>query len=94
MVKLFKIQNDRNPTGDFIMRSNRDFWILLFLILCSSSVYGQNLALSDTVAGIWINYDESLIGDYTLPDPLRMAHGEKVTSHNCIVGRPSLFNAK
>ena len=62
------------------MRSNRDFWILLFLILCSSSVYGQNLALSDTVAGIWINYDESLIGDYTLPDPLRMAHGEKVTS--------------
>jgi hypothetical protein len=30
------------------------------------------------VAGIPVNYDESLVGDYTLPDPLQLANGKKV----------------
>jgi hypothetical protein len=30
------------------------------------------------VAGIPVNYDESQVGDYTLPDPLTLANGKKV----------------
>jgi hypothetical protein len=30
------------------------------------------------VAAIPVNYDESLVGDYTLPDPLQLANGKKV----------------
>jgi hypothetical protein len=33
---------------------------------------------SDTVAGIPVNYTESLVGAYTLPDPLVLANGEPV----------------
>ena len=34
------------------------------------------------VAGIPVNYDESLVGTYTLPDPLLMANGKKVRDTN------------
>jgi hypothetical protein len=31
------------------------------------------------VAGIPVNYEEALVGSYTLPDPLRLANGQRVT---------------
>jgi hypothetical protein len=31
------------------------------------------------VAGIPVNYDEALVGTYTLPDPLRLSNGQRVT---------------
>ena len=62
------------------MKTHCMMLIVLSSLIGSFSSFGQNLALSDTVAGIWVNYDESLVGDYTLPDPLKMADGEKVTT--------------
>ena len=35
-------------------------------------------ALPKEVAGIPVNYDEAKVGDYTLPDPLRLANGKPV----------------
>jgi hypothetical protein len=51
--------------------------VTLFTLTFSISVcYSQ--ALRDTVAGIPVNYDESLSGTYTLPDPLIFPDGKKV----------------
>lgn len=35
-------------------------------------------SLPKEVAGIPVNYDEALVGDYRLPDPLQMADGKTV----------------
>ena len=46
------------------------------IIVCMPLLYGQ--AVQDKVAGIPVNYDESLAGTYTLPDPLLFPDGRKV----------------
>lgn len=50
--------------------------ILLTALLGSTVCPGQ--AKQDVVAGIPVNYDESLSGTYTLPDPLVFPNGKKV----------------
>src|ERR1700692_938488 len=48
-------------------------------MLCSFTAHGQ---IADSppgnVAGIAVNYDEALVGTYTLPDPLVLANGKPV----------------
>jgi hypothetical protein len=51
--------------------------LALLLCLCSLSGQGQN-APPTNVAGIPVNYDESLVGNYILPDPLVLAGGMRV----------------
>ena len=57
---------------------------LLLLVLFSISAAGQNIP--EKVAGIPINYDETKVAPYTLPDPLVLQNGKKVkdpkTWHN------------
>ncbi len=48
------------------------------LLILTSLAVAQNPPPS-VVAGIPVNYDESKTGDYTLPDPLLLANGKKVT---------------
>src|SRR5881397_610297 len=51
------------------------------LLLAGVAAIAQpNPAPPAIVAGIPVNYDESKVGDYTLPDPLLLANGKKVTS--------------
>ncbi len=50
-------------------------WVAV--ILSTSGIYGQQKD-RDMVEGIPVNYNESLVGTYTLPDPLVFADGEKV----------------
>lgn len=52
--------------------------ILVASILLASSTYCQNPPPS-VVAGIPVNYDEAKVGTYTLPDPLTLNNGKKVT---------------
>jgi hypothetical protein len=52
--------------------------ILLTLMFCNTNIYSQNKP--DVVAGIPVNYDESLVGTYTLPDPLKFNNGKEVKS--------------
>lgn len=49
----------------------------LFLCLCPASGQRQN-APPASVAGIPVNYDESRVGTYTLPDPLALKDGKRV----------------
>ena len=51
--------------------------ISLTMIAYRAEAQGQKPA-NDVVAGIPVNYDESKVGTYTLPDPLLMANGRKV----------------
>jgi hypothetical protein len=52
--------------------------IAITTVFCISTVSGQ--APPEKVAGIPVNYDESLSGTYTLPDPLVFPDGKKVKS--------------
>src|SRR5258707_4938966 len=49
------------------------------LFLAASSAVAQTAPPPAIVAGIPVNYDESQVGTYTLPDPLVLANGKKVT---------------
>lgn len=51
-------------------------FVPLLVILFGIPVTGQNLRTE--VAGIPINYDESSVPDYTLPDPLVLQNGDRV----------------
>ena len=57
------------------------FLLLLLLSLCVLTVQSQN-GPPTNVAGIPANYDEALVGTYTLPDPLVMSNGKKVRDAN------------
>jgi hypothetical protein len=47
------------------------------LSVCVASQQTQNTPPKE-VAGIPVNYDEALVGNYTLPDPLVLANGKPV----------------
>jgi hypothetical protein len=47
--------------------------VALVLSICAVSQQAQN-APPKEVAGISVNYDEALVGNYTLPDPLVLAN--------------------
>jgi hypothetical protein len=52
----------------------------LTLVAFNSRTYAQVADAPDgKVAGIPVNYTEAKVGDYTLPDPLLLANGQKVT---------------
>src|SRR5205085_183057 len=49
----------------------------LLLSSCAAHSQAQNAPRTE-VAGIPVNYDESRVGTYSLPDPLKMADGKQV----------------
>src|SRR5262245_902952 len=53
------------------------------MLLCfrAAMVHAQDVPRG-TVAGIPVNYDEALVGSYTLPDPLTLASGKPVSDAN------------
>ena len=74
------------------MNYNR-LYLTIATILLYSIGYSQQKP-PDTVAGIPVNYNEAKVGTYTLPDPLTMNDGKKVTSADEWVKkrRPEIFN--
>ncbi len=57
--------------------SLKRFWPIAILTVCAA--YGQpDRPPAAVVAGIPANYDEALVGTYTLPDPLLLANGKLV----------------
>jgi hypothetical protein len=57
----------------------KTFFIILALLLVFIETSGQN-APARVVAGIPVNYSEDSVGVYTLPDPLTLLNGKKVTN--------------
>jgi hypothetical protein len=51
---------------------------LLIFVLCAGALAQQNKP-PDVVAGIPVNYDESKVGSYTLPDLFELSNGKRVT---------------
>ena len=56
-------------------------FVSLLLLLGVVNAPSQN-APPTSVAGIPVNYDEALVGTYSLPDPLVLANGQKVRDAN------------
>lgn len=54
--------------------------VVILLTAAACMPFCQSQTVQDVVAGIPVNYDESLAGTYTLPDPLIFPDGKKVTS--------------
>jgi hypothetical protein len=52
---------------------------LLAVLAGASMAAAQNTTPPSEVAGIPVNYDEAKTGSYTLPDPLTLLNGKKVT---------------
>ncbi len=52
----------------------------ILLLICSFNTYGQGNAPPDTIAGISVNYNESKVGSYTLPNPLKFDTGKRITT--------------
>ena len=60
--------------------SSRCRWSIVFLLCsaaCAQTEKAEKAPASE-VAGIPVNYDESKVGSYTLPDPLVLANGKPV----------------
>jgi hypothetical protein len=70
--------------------------ILLTITLWCPAASAQNVPASEPriKAGIPINYDEELVGNYTLPDPLVMLNGRKVKNAKMWYAkrRPEILN--
>lgn len=60
--------------------------ILLTIVASWSDSYGQN-APNKVVAGIPVNYDEALVGTYTLPDALVLLNGQPVKDAKTWTGK-------
>ncbi len=52
-------------------------WSIVFLLGAAAKAQTEK-APPSVVAGIPVNYDEALVGNYTLPDPLVLANGKPV----------------
>jgi hypothetical protein len=52
--------------------------VILFGVMFCSMLSAQQAKSPAPVAGIPVNYDEALVGTYTLPDPLTLADGKPV----------------
>jgi len=48
------------------------------LLLCATAYSQPDRPPASVVAGIPVNYDEALVGNYTLPDPLTLVNGKPV----------------
>jgi (4-O-methyl)-D-glucuronate---lignin esterase len=62
-------------------KANVEFIVLAMVLTITQEItFAQEPAKSgpDVVAGILVNYNESKVGTYTLPDPLTKLNGEKV----------------
>src|SRR5258708_29000832 len=51
---------------------------LIALFICCTAYAQPDRPPASVVAGIPVNYDEALVGNYTLPDPLVLANGKPV----------------
>src|SRR3954463_8806564 len=73
------------------MKNKHLYVTIATILLCSIGYSQQNPP--DPVAGIPVNYKEEKVGTYTLPDPLTMNNGKKVTSAETWVKkrRPEIF---
>lgn len=60
------------------MKNYSLFWLLLTLALLNTQNILCQENIPTVVAGIPVNYDEELVGSYTLPDPLILENGNKV----------------
>jgi len=60
------------------MKTCKLFIVIFLTIFFPTGIFSQQNAPPKLVAGIPVNYDESLTGTYTLPDPLVMLNGKKV----------------
>jgi hypothetical protein len=62
---------------------------ILIVVTCTSFIsgYSQQKPPPDVVAGIPVNYDESKVGSYTLPDPLIFQNGDKVKSRDAWINK-------
>ncbi len=56
--------------------------LLLFATFISIASFSQQKEPAKMVAGIPVNYDEALVGTYTLPDLMTLSNGAKVKSAN------------
>jgi len=70
-------QQFASQCGHIILNMRFQHFVLLVLFACSASAQIAD-APPDTVAGIPVNYTESLAGTYTLPNPLLLANGKPV----------------
>jgi hypothetical protein len=52
--------------------------LLISLLICCAAYAQPDRPPASVVAGIPVNYDEALTGNYTLPDPLVLANGKRV----------------
>src|ERR1700736_763493 len=48
------------------------------ILSCCGAHAQSDRAPASVVAGIPVNYDETLVGNYTLPDPLTLSNGKPV----------------
>ena len=51
---------------------------MFFILFVTEGFMATGQNAPDTVAGIPVNYNEALVGSYSLPDPLELLNGEKV----------------
>src|SRR6266478_6503305 len=51
---------------------------LIALFICCTAYAQPDRPPASAVAGIRVNYNEALVGTYTLPDPLILANGKPV----------------
>src|SRR6266542_961684 len=65
--------------GEVVMKTVVFLSLLSLLIVLAATASAQTANAPPTsVAGIPVNYDEALVGTYTLPDPLVLANGKPV----------------
>ena len=67
--------------------------LLCIAVVTPAIMVAQQKPPATVVAGIPVNYEESLVGNYTLPDPLVLGNGKKVTDGNTWLQkrRPEIF---
>lgn len=63
-----------------MLLTRRELGAALSSGLTLSRAFAQSANAPENVAGIPVNYDESKVGQYTLPDPLRFSNGQPVRS--------------